>query len=177
MATKSGMPICQTQSEPASISDMPPGQKTRWPVEVPPADIIETTKNLLRDIIRFVSVEEPTSVKLDQEGIAIGTFVAENADLVKTIKQVQDNLNAALGGKPHIDITLFKNWAATIKGFLLYARPKTLQEVKDVIKECPKAGVHKVNAQYYYYAYLASLFSFSVFCVSKLRVQCSIRPA
>lgn len=108
-----------------------------------------TLANLLKNIHRFVSVEQPFSKKADEKGTDMGQFLVDNAVLAIKVEEKRVKLMEHL--KPHVDVevTYFSNWAGTATecvGLMLIVKPKTVHDVCNIVK-----GAIKYNLKVSYY--------------------------
>ena len=80
------------------------------------------------------------SKKADPQGIRNGEFIVQNAAIAESLKTLRKQLNEKL---PHIDIlvTHFENWGTTISNLLLYIKPKSREEVRNVIEAAAQLNI------------------------------------
>lgn len=112
----------------------------KWPFG---GDLDETKTgwvNIIKDVMGFLSVEEPWSVGADKEGIEEADFMIKNADLASAMEAKKDALIHE-SGVEDVKVTYFKNWAHTLQGMMLYARPTKVKEVRKLVEACGKLGI------------------------------------
>lgn len=83
------------------------------------------------------------SKKVDPPSIRSGEFMVKHADIAIKLGTDRNKLTAKVPGV-EFSITHFENWGTTVDGLLLYVKPKTRQEVCDIIKAAKDINI-KVN--------------------------------
>ena len=80
------------------------------------------------------------SKKVDPPCIRSGEFMVQHADIAKELKEKRETLVQKV---PDVEffITHFENWGTTIASLLLYVKPKTRQEVCDIIKAAKNINI------------------------------------
>ena len=85
-------------------------------------------------------INKPNSVKADQVGIATGECIAQNADLAKQLDCLRDHLMQKVTDV-RISITYFQNWASTDAALLLNAKPRTREQVVNLVTAAKDLGI------------------------------------
>lgn len=118
----------------------PPGDSSFWP-EIQSEEIPNTPwTQAIKDLLKFLDVEEPQSVKADEDGIQEADFLIANADISVAINDMKKKL-IDQSGVDEVEVTYFKNWPGTLRGLVLYARPTTIRDVKKLVKACGELGI------------------------------------
>ena len=111
---------------------------------------LDTTINhMSEDLATFknflFSQEPPYCVQANEEGVKLGTFLAENSNIATFVKSKKEELVAAmkkisgLGSSddlPAVDVTYFKNWGSNAhdsNGLMLLSSPTTVANVRKLI--------------------------------------------
>ena len=123
----------------------PRGDFSFWPIQ---RDDLPNTPwtQAIQDLLKFLNVEEPQSVKADEDGIKEAEFLIANADVSVAINDMKNKLIDE-SGVDEVEVTYFKNWPGTLRGLVLYARPTTIRDVKKLVKACGELGI-KVAINY-----------------------------
>ena len=79
-------------------------------------------------------------MKADQIGIATGECIAQNAALAKKLDSLRDQLMQKVTDV-RISITYFQNWASTDAALLLHAKPKTREQVVNLVTVAKDLGI------------------------------------
>ena len=93
--------------------------------------------NLFYDVI---SGQDPNSVQADKKGLALGKFLVEHADLAEQLEVTRKKFGNSVFAAD-VSVTYFENWASTTTGLLLYAKPTTVHQVKNLVKKANDLGV------------------------------------
>lgn len=134
MAEGDDVPVLTGQTE-QEVEHM-----STWPFR---GDLEKTTTgwtNLIKDVIHFLSVEEPYSVKADKDGMEMADFMIKNADLASAMESKKEELIQE-SKVEDVTVTYFKNWAHTLQGLMLYARPSKVEDVRSLVEACGKLGI------------------------------------
>ncbi len=89
------------------------------------------------------------SKKADPPSIRGGEFIVENIVIAQSLKSLREKLQQ----RPELQgidfsITHFENWGKTVKHLLLYVKPKTRQNVCDIVKAAKELDI-KVKLLYF----------------------------
>lgn len=130
MATKgkkSGIPSDESVTTPSDKALFPFPKKDR-------------AQNILGLNQGLYFINNPYSVKADKEGIFTGELIARNADLAKELEVLRDQLMQQV---PLLDIsiTFFQNWGFTEAGLLLHVKPKTREQVVNLVTAANNLGI------------------------------------
>lgn len=87
-----------------------------------------------------------SSKKTDPFSIRSGEFIMENIEIAHTLKHLREKLQK----RPELQdvefsISSFENWGKTIKNLLLYVKPKTRQNVCDIIKAAKEFNIKVID--------------------------------
>ena len=122
---------------------VPPDDTSFWP-EIEPEErglnISTPWTQAIKDVIKFLDIEEPYSAEADEDGIQLAEFLIQNADVSVAINDKKNKLIDE-SGVDEVQVTYFKNWAGTLRGLVLYARPTYIRNVKKLVKACGKLGI------------------------------------
>ena len=135
---------------------IPPEDASFWP-EIDAGDssrgFSTPWTQAIKDVIKFLDIEEPYSAEADEDGIQLAEFLIEHADLSIAIKEMKSKLIKE-SGVDEVQVTYFKNWAGTRQGMVLYARPTYIRDVKKLVKACGELGIKvsffKCNSAFQY---------------------------
>lgn len=108
------------------------------------SEFIQTIAHIREDISAFISTEQPYSVKADREGISKGTFAVQNAALALEVNEMKDKLKDRIDKEVYLKVTYFQNWGRTAdesNGLLILAKPKTVKQVCQLVKEARELGL------------------------------------
>ena len=122
---------------------VPPDDTSFWPQVEPEErglDLSTPWTQAIKDVIKFLDVEEPYSAEADEDGIQLAEFLIENADISVAINDMKSKLMDK-SGVDKVQVTYFKNWAGTRRGLVLYARPTFVRDVKKLVKACGELGI------------------------------------
>ncbi len=76
-------------------------------------------------------INAPNSERADVTGLQTGALIADNAVQAEILKPLQSDLQEKSG--VDIGLTYFQNWGDTQESLLLYAKPKTVLEVQNLV--------------------------------------------
>ena len=120
---------------------VPPDDTSFWPeIETEERGISTPWTQAIRDVIKFLDIEEPYSAEADEDGIQLAEFLIQNADISVAINNKKSKL-IDKSGFDEVQVTYFKNWAGTQRGLVLYARPTYIRDVKKLVKACGELGI------------------------------------
>ena len=124
---------------PGIPSDKPTNVSLRPKIAFFPDDT-HKTRNIFGVTQGLFFVNKPNSVKADQIGIATGECIAQNADLAKQLDCLRDQLIQKVTDV-RISITYFQNWASTDAALLLHAKPRTREQVVNLVTAAKDLGI------------------------------------
>ena len=89
------------------------------------------------DEYTFFFIDHPWSEDADPVQLEDGDFIKRHSQLAANMTEKLDQFQGFVGNAasdPKIEITYFKNWANTVDGLLYYAKPKTTEEVQQLVR-------------------------------------------
>lgn len=97
----------------------------------------------LPDWLLRITREATYSTYADKEGTELGEFMCKNVKLVEKVNGKRNELVDAMKNEeknketprviPEISVTFFKNWADTVEGLMLLAKPNTVSQVEMLV--------------------------------------------